>query len=51
MIYNYSWTENSVKGRDLHAPDDTESQLNTITPEKVTPEMAEICMKCAKKVF
>lgn len=45
--------QNSFQKRDLHAPDDTQSQLNTITSEKVTPEVAEvgICVKCAKKLF
>jgi hypothetical protein len=45
--------QNGFKERNFHAPDDTQSQLNTITSEKVTPEVAEaeICVKCAKKVF
>lgn len=45
--------QNSFQERDLHAPDDTQSQLNTITSEKVTPEVAEvgICVKCAKKLL
>ena len=45
--------QNSFKERDLHAPDDAESQLKTVTPEKVTPEVAEVenyvkCTKCFK---
>lgn len=42
--------QNSFKERDLHAPDDAESQLKTITPEKGTPEVAEVenYVKCAK---